>query len=245
MPTIMSTVVDARVSAAEFALEQTLTEHPEARFEACQAVANPLEEVMPFLWGVGPDLTQLSRSLEADPSTRDVEVVDRFDEESLYRIEWGDGCQPLLDDFLNREGSALLDAHTRGRDWYFRLVFPDDCVQSVEAECASLDLDIDLDRVYSLSDTFACDYFQLTQKQYETILVAYEEGYYDIPQQINLKKLAQHFDVSHQALSQRLRRGHEVLIANGLGFDPNGVVVSDLDGGGQMTHPPLAGPESR
>ena len=58
--------------------------------------------------------------------------------------------------------------------------------------------------------------FGLTEGQYHALLTAVEHGYYDVPQRRTLKELAEEFDISHQALSERLRRGTESLIEDTL-----------------------------
>jgi predicted DNA binding protein len=46
----------------------------------------------------------------------------------------------------------------------------------------------------------------------ETVKAAVESGYYGIPRDTTLEDLATDLNVSHQALSERLRRGHRALI---------------------------------
>ena len=237
----MSTVVDATVTADEFALAGSLREHPEARFEICRAVANATDEAFSFLWGSGSDLDGHHQSMQVDSTIQDVDLVSEFDEEYLFNITWKPQVHLLFGVLLDQAGSALLDAYGKDRVWHLRLVYPQDkSIEAVCEECEDLGVTLDVERVYPLSDTFTRDQFQLTEKQFETVMAAYEGGYYDIPRKINLKELARRLDVSHQALSERLRRGHEALIANGLEIAPDGSVVSDANPGGQMTLPPLA-----
>ena len=241
----MSTVVDASVPAEEFALAQSLRENPDATFQICRVVANTNDGVMPFLWGTGADLEDLRRSLERDPTTQNTAVVSSFDGEYLFEMEWTATVRMLFDVFLNEDSSALLDAHTDGEQWHFRLVFPSrTCLHTVCEECDELGVSLDVDRAYPLSESLPRDQFQLTEKQYETVLTAYEEGYYDVPRKINLKELARRLDVSHQALSERLRRGHETLIANGLGVGPDRAVIPDAGPDSQKHEPPMARLES-
>jgi predicted DNA binding protein len=52
----------------------------------------------------------------------------------------------------------------------------------------------------------------LTDSQYTSLIKAKEMGYYDVPRGISLSELADELGVSHQALSERLRRGQGRLI---------------------------------
>ena len=43
-------------------------------------------------------------------------------------------------------------------------------------------------------------------------MTAFEAGYYNIPRDVTSEELAAELDVSHQALSERFRRGHKQLV---------------------------------
>ncbi len=51
----------------------------------------------------------------------------------------------------------------------------------------------------------------LTEKQRHTLEVALELGYFETPRDITLKELAAELDITHQALSERLRRATAAL----------------------------------
>ncbi|NHN43008.1 DNA-binding protein [Halorubellus sp. JP-L1] len=238
----MSTIVDASMDAEEFALHATLSEYPSARFEVARAIATGGDEVIPFVWASGAPVDEIEAAMRADSSTKSVELVSRFDEEDLFQVSWTARVRTPFEALLGEDGAALLDASTKGTEWCFRLVYPGDVsTDAVGVECEELGVDLDVDRVYSLSDAFTRDHFELTEKQYETILAAYEAGYYDIPRKINLKELACELDVSHQALSERLRRGHEVLMTNSLGMEFEGSLAGAGGPDGGVSGPPLAG----
>ena len=47
-----------------------------------------------------------------------------------------------------------------------------------------------------------------------------EVGYFDVPREAKLGDIADRLDVSHQALSERLRRGHANLVQETIGVGP-------------------------
>ncbi|PSP50724.1 hypothetical protein BRC67_09015 [Halobacteriales archaeon QH_3_68_24] len=53
---------------------------------------------------------------------------------------------------------------------------------------------------------------RLTDTQFATLETALESGYYRVPREQTIEELATELDVSHQALSERLRRGHRTLV---------------------------------
>ena len=61
--------------------------------------------------------------------------------------------------------------------------------------------------------------YRLTEAQYEAVRMDCEQGYYKVPQETDLHDLADALGVSHQALSERLRRGINALVTNALLFD--------------------------
>jgi predicted DNA binding protein len=98
------------------------------------------------------------------------------------------------------------------------MFFPDDDFVSTSEICEEYGIDISIERADELRGAPEYGCFGLTERQYETVVSAYEHGYYDVPRKINQEELAEYFGISHQALSERLRRGHRNLIANTL-FD--------------------------
>nr|WP_084383819.1 helix-turn-helix domain-containing protein [Halalkalicoccus paucihalophilus] len=61
-------------------------------------------------------------------------------------------------------------------------------------------------------------WFGLTPIQRETLLLAIERGYYEIPRQCTTLKLAEELGVSDQAITERLRRAIVTLVSNTVQF---------------------------
>ena len=59
-------------------------------------------------------------------------------------------------------------------------------------------------------------WYGLTAPQRETLMYAVEMGYYALPRQISTQEIANEFDISDQAASERLRRAIDMLVANTL-----------------------------
>jgi predicted DNA binding protein len=212
----MSTIVEARLPAEQFALNETLADVPGATFEIVRLVAHGSERLMPFLWGVADDLDALSDALKADPSTENVEVLTRLEEERLFRMEWRAHIRLIIYIMIEEEGT-ILDAYGKDGCWEFRILFPEhDSVSTTHEFCEEYDIDLEFRRVYQLSKSIRRGQYGLTDDQYETITTAYRAGYYDVPRGAHLTDLASDSGVTHQALSERLRRGHRTLIQNTL-----------------------------
>jgi predicted DNA binding protein len=80
-------------------------------------------------------------------------------------------------------------------------------------------------RVVSDTEAVSRDGDLLSEKQFQALSLAFDRGYFAVPRRITLENLADEVGVSHQALSERLRRGQQVvlseLLRNGNGFTPH------------------------
>lgn len=56
------------------------------------------------------------------------------------------------------------------------------------------------------------DLSELTVKQWETLVLAYEWGYYERPREADLADLAEEFGISKSAVSQRLRAAESTVV---------------------------------
>jgi predicted DNA binding protein len=68
-----------------------------------------------------------------------------------------------------------------------------------------------LERLYDAERTDG-DEIGLTEQQRETLLLALEMGFFDIPRQTTTAGLAEELGISNQAVSERLRRGYAGLV---------------------------------
>lgn len=128
-------------------------------------------------------------------------------------MEWIDWIEALLYVLVEENGTVLSAA---GRDgyWTFRLLFADrDALSRTYDHCEHVGLSVDVERIYNL-DKGQQGRFGLTAKQQNVLELAHEYGYYNIPRETSAENLGAEIGVSHQALSERLRRAHSSLIGS-------------------------------
>lgn len=65
---------------------------------------------------------------------------------------------------------------------------------------------ITTNRIYRPSDTESFARYGLTDIQYDTLLQALKQGYFNIPREIETAELARQYGISDQAVTERLRR---------------------------------------
>ncbi|SDF27776.1 hypothetical protein SAMN04488067_10370 [Halorubrum xinjiangense] len=207
----METVVDATIPTDQFVLEETLARVPDVELEAVRFAVNSSACAMPFLWASTRRPERLTAALVNDPSTERVNRLSREDGRHLYSIDWTADAARLIDEFAEADGS-MLDVQGTADRWTFRILFSDRASASETFQSWRDDgLEPSLARVGSLSCREG-ETTGLSTTQYDTIAQAFQTDYYDVPRGTTLEELAADFGVSHQAVSERLRRGHSHLV---------------------------------
>ncbi|WP_254535736.1 helix-turn-helix domain-containing protein [Halomarina litorea] len=211
----MATLITATIPAEEFALAQTLDGVPEATFDCEKLVETGDDSVMPLLWVRAPNFDALDEVLDADDTTRDVTLLTDLGEERLYRMEWVNQIPVVLRMITNSE-ATILSAATDGDQWVLRVLYPSREGLSDTVEfCEEQGLSFDVRSVRELEGEPAGRH-GLTEGQYEALTAAAERGYFAVPREVELADLAEDLDISHQALSERIRRGIESLVVDTL-----------------------------
>jgi hypothetical protein len=133
-------------------------------------------------------------------------------------LEWAGEAR--LIGYMVIEHDATVQRATAANDqWNFRVLFPDRSGISATNDFANdHGLSLTLERLHGV-DEYHRVQFGLTDTQHETLVESYERGYYEIPKEIDAAALADALDISHQALSERLRRATGNLIENALVVD--------------------------
>jgi len=212
----MGTIVEARVPAGQFALVETFDTVADASLQAAHVVATRDDHRLPFFWATGSDLTALDRTLVEDPTTTAVTRLVRNDDRVLYRIRWCPRVRTFVFMVVAEQGT-IVDAEGRPEGWRFRILFPNkDAMSNFYDCCQDLDVDIDISRVNGLSGVVKHGGTRLSAAQYEALSEALDSGYYQVPRDTTLVELSDRLDVSHQAVSERLRRGLQSLIESKL-----------------------------
>ncbi|WP_266080368.1 helix-turn-helix domain-containing protein [Haladaptatus caseinilyticus] len=214
----MSTIAIVGIPASGFALQTTLERVPEVEFEVERVVATEPERVMPYIWASAePDQFEaLQAALEDDPTTDNVELLVDLEEERLYRMSWV-GRTKFAIHILVEESGTIIDANGKDDGWQLRILFPDrDSLSATYEFCEENDIPLEIEQIYQIDESPRRGQYGLTEEQYETLMAALEAGYYDIPREISGEELSDSLGISHQALSERLRRAYKNLISNAL-----------------------------
>ncbi len=205
------TIVEIDLPSNEFALQRTLTVLPTVRFDIERVVAHGERHTMPFVWMRDGDDESIDRTLGDDPSVSNHQRIADLNGRRLYRIDCVDDVHTLVQ-LLIGDGGTILAASGRDDRWTLRLLFPERTALSRTYETGrEFGLGMEIRRIYEL-DEHHHEQFGLSTAHRETLITAFERGYYDVPRGTTLSELAAELDVSHQALSERLRRSYRALI---------------------------------
>ncbi|MFH5800648.1 bacterio-opsin activator domain-containing protein [Haladaptatus sp. CMAA 1911] len=211
-----ATVVEVGIPATEFALSDSLSAIDELSCEVERVVAHDDDRIMPFVWITADEPRDtIESTLADDPSTEDIELLADLGDEWLYQMEWISKVE-LLVRVLVEEDGTILAAMGNEHEWNLRIVFPErDALSRTYQYCQDREMTLNVINIYQLEDGRK-GRFGLSDEQQDTLTLAYDQGYYQIPRKAGATDLAEELDISHQAISERLRRGHESLVENAL-----------------------------
>lgn len=207
-----ATIARVTLPATGFALATLFKRVPDAHTALESAVALSNGCALLVIQTETTPWEKVIAALRADLSVSDVEYLTEHGDGWLFRVEWA--AQPRQ--FVQRalaEDATILSARGRNDEWRFELLLPDrgtltrayDAIK--DCECGT-----ELEHIGTYSDS--SEKFDLTDEQREALVAAFEAGYYDIPRDLTAADLADQLDISHQALSERFRRGYGNLVAS-------------------------------
>lgn len=212
-------MVRGTVPAEEFALRDAVESVPDMEFEIERVVDTGEGTVMPLLWVRGVDRHRADEAFAADATVAETELVGDFDEELLYRMEWSDRVDLLLRMVTNHRATVLDAFGTRAR-WQLRVMYPDrEGLSATHEFCHDHGLSFDVESVREM-DGEPAGRFGLTADQFRALTTAAERGLFAVPREVTLEELAEEFDVTHQALSERIRRATGALVEDALLVGP-------------------------
>ncbi|WP_255190885.1 helix-turn-helix domain-containing protein [Natronobeatus ordinarius] len=217
----MSTIAELTLPAEGFALRRTLEAAPDVEVEVERVVAYEPDQVMPYVWFSGSEsaLTALDDALAEDQSVENAELLTDLDDERLYRMQWVADVSVIVH-VLTEEMATILDASGERRQWRLRILFPEREALSRTYEFATdQGLSLSIQKIHELDEQRGGRY-GLTDTQHETLVKALEGGYYAIPREVDMESLSDDLGISHQALSERLRRAHRALVEEAVSIGP-------------------------
>lgn len=215
----MPIIAECEMPVSRFPLSETLTAVPTVEFEIDWMVADT-PYITVYLLARVEDFDTLEAAFENDPSVTSVTLLCETEDDRSYTMQWTNPIELLIHIMVDAEGTII---HSIGNNetWLVRVLFPEQSMFSRTKEYAQKNgLPFNVRRSYSV-DVKQHKQEGLTQAQYHSLVSAFEAGYFEIPKEATLHDLAEQEGTTHQALSERLRRGIHNLIQQRLITDPN------------------------
>jgi predicted DNA binding protein len=207
----MATIIDFRVSPDDFALASTMRDGPSFRLTVEQSVTHTADSMIPFVWVTTSNFSVFEEIVAMDPSVDSLSRLTDLDTTRLYRIDWIEDITTVLQ-LLIGDGNVINSVQLNHGRWEFQLICPEHVsLSEIYSDCIEHGLSIDVGSIYELDSHYQSE-CTLTDLQYATLNTAKKMGYYEVPRKVCLTDLAEVLGVSHQALSERLRRAHGRLI---------------------------------
>lgn len=213
----MSVIVELSVPGEDFGLGQVLEVVSGMTLEL-ESMVPMGETAIPFFWVHNSHREVFRANLADQELITDVSEIDTLDNKTLYALEWNGETDKLFQGIQQR-GAQVLSATGTPQEWEFELRFPDhESLSEFQRYCNQEEISLDVARVYNPTRPDSGPWFGLTPIQRETLLLAIERGYYEIPRQCTTLELAEELGVSDQAITERLRRAILTLVSNTVQF---------------------------
>ncbi|OLZ41198.1 bacterio-opsin activator [Natrinema saccharevitans] len=183
-------------------------------FEAVPSLTCEMERVIASsghgLWLAGPSQSEIEAALEEADAIGRYSLISSDEDRWLYDIEFEpDTVDPF--EIVLEEGGTVLSASAADGTWLLSIRVVDR--ESVSSLYDRLDDDVTptIVRLFDLAEE-SHSQCGLTARQYETLVAAIDHGYFEIPREVSMQELSEELGISHQALSERLRRAYRALV---------------------------------
>ena len=210
----MTVTASIGIEADRFDLGRALAaDDGDVRVELAQFV--PIDGgLVPYCWvdaGTVDEREAFERAVRSDDRIAAFARLGTAPERFLYRIEWstavsnGDGG--FLAALRNHDVLVERAVSTAGSAaWTFRLRTLDrEALGRFQRTCEDHGVAFTVRRItHGPAET--TDRYGLTDKQREALVLAFDEGYFEVPREVSLTDLADHVGISRQAYTRRLQR---------------------------------------
>jgi hypothetical protein len=206
----MSVIVDLEIPSEQFELGQILEVEGDTKVVLETMV--PLgERTVPF-FRVHGAANGFEEAVSTHTAVTDIHVVSTHDGEILYALDWDIADDTFFEGLLAANAN-LLKAQGAANIWTFELRFQShDSLTAFQKHCVTHTIPIEVRRLYNPTKPGAGPWYGLTPPQRTALTRAVEEGYYAVPREISTKALADQFDITDQAMTERLRRAVRNLV---------------------------------
>lgn len=215
----MSLIAELRLTDARLVLGPSLQAAPGMTLEREWATAaDRASDPLLFVWASGGDFESFEAAMPEDPTVNGFERVDGGDHRRLYRVIVDRDAGTTNPGPIDRQtGASRLSIRTTAEGAVLKIRLPDrEALTEYISHLRERGFSVELLRAHHADDEQGRAY-DLSEKQAEALQAAFQAGYFEVPRETDLQRLADQFDISEQALSERLRRGVSSVLAATVG----------------------------
>ena len=208
------------VSSSSLPLIDLTASIPNAQIQLDELVG--VDHAVLLCWIETDSPESVEAALDAEASIAGWTLLESAAVRRLYRLRMAESVEvrpPIFEEFITR-GVTPIHATITGDGCLMRARFPDRTTLAEYCEaCDDRGMSFKLEGLYrptEAPDGEGLSLAGLTPKQREALLLAHEEGYYDVPRKTKLADLSDRLDISRRSLSDRLRRAEREIIATAI-----------------------------
>jgi predicted DNA binding protein len=211
----MSVIIDVEIPAGKFELGRIFRLASDTTVVLETMV--PLgERAVPFFSVHNDGRESFEEDIRQHPSVTSLRRMSSNDEKTVYALDWK-VSRDLVFEGMGETGAQLMSATGTATTWRFEMQFSDhESLSAFQEWCNNADIPLEVLRVYNPTKPGSGPWYGLSKPQRDALIQAVEGGYYSIPREISTKDLAEEFDISDQAVTERLRRAIITLVENTL-----------------------------
>lgn len=213
----MAVITTVQFGHPNGALVHTLETLPDVSVRVLRdAGTDPHHEANVFMFD-GKPLDRIEAVLAEDPSVAAIHPMPNYQGTHVIGIEFDDETELLMPIVTAQQGFSLeakrTDPESGTIGWWERWLFSQRSgLNTVWEHARDAGFTFDVLAINEFHPDGSATTGELTADQRETILVAYEHGYFSEPRETSLEELADVLDLSSTAVGGRIRRGINALV---------------------------------
>ena len=202
----MATEATFTVPTGEFPLGTVFKDLPGVTVEL-ERIIPGADVVVPYFWVHGQQGDDIVAAFTTHPGVTDLHLVDSVNGEYLLKVAWASDYDGVLKALTESE-IPLLKAWGTNQEWTFHIRADDrKTIATFHQRCEEFDIPITLTKLHALTPIEMGTEQGLTDLQRQTLVLAYERGYFNSPRDVTMTDLGDELGISQQAVASRLRRG--------------------------------------
>lgn len=215
-PDRMSVFAEVVLPPESGPLRESLAAFPDVVIRIERSV--PTGGHLQYAWIAGPGHQEFVDRVRATAPGVDMALVDELPERVMVRVKPAELDTQILDQ-LQETDSTVSGARGSREGWVISIRCPDEAalqrtVRTLQGRAPSV-------TVQRLAWGHTARPYGLTDVQRQTIQLAFDADYFNVPRGATLEDLGTTLGISEQAVSERLRRGLAGLLEAALSDDPH------------------------